>query len=92
MTVKTRAIDLRTVALMVMLRENAFPPRPQTNVHLGQLRRRAAGNLLHSQSKKLILQLQKLLRQVILGPINRVQSIIAANRPSARTWIEVRRP
>ena len=65
-TVSTRAIDLRTVLLRIG--ETEFNRTKSGNIHLGQLGRRAASDLLHPQCEKLTLQLIQLLCQIIPGP------------------------
>lgn len=67
------------------------------NVHLGQLGRRAAGDLLYPQCEELVFQLRQLLCQVILGPgeertLRFSKTRIVATLQSRRTLIEVRMP
>lgn len=92
MTVNTRAIDLRTVLLQ--FHELRIAQSPVGDAHLGQLRCRPAGDLLHSQSQELVLQFRELFRQVILRPKQMIRSGLRRDGDTTRkrTWTGARTP
>lgn len=74
MTVRTRAIDLRTVELIhpnvpIVRRNRNKEDVCNGDAHLGQLGRRSTSNLLHPEVEELSFQLPELFCQVILGPV-----------------------
>ena len=52
----------------IISREGIESAQFENNVHFGELRRRATCNLLYPERQELILELRKLLRQVVLVP------------------------
>ena len=64
----------------------------EIDAHLGELRRGATGDLLHAERQELVLQLQQLLRQIIVGPGVAISMQVLCKDDCMRTWTEARRP